>query len=79
MLEKSVSFIQFICLFKKKKKSASSWRVAEVTHLKLRLKEELLRTLRAVVDFVLLTVSWENMLLELTGLDEYCTRWKKQI
>lgn len=40
--------------------------------LQLGLEEELLRTLRAVVDLVLLSVHGEDMLLQLVGLDEDC-------
>lgn len=45
---------------------------AQGTDLQLGLEEELLRTLRAVVDLVLLSVHGEDMLLQLVGLDEDC-------
>lgn len=40
--------------------------------LQLCLEEKLLRALRAVVDFVLLSVHGKDMLLQLVGLDEDC-------
>lgn len=45
-----------------------------VSYLKLRLKKELLRTLRAVVDLVFLAVHGKNVLLQLVGLHKH---WEK--